>query len=117
MSAGNIRYMNLQMDKLSATGLVRAYRRRELSPVEVTRAVLQRIERLNPHYNAFCVVDADEALRAAMQSEARRQKNEPLSFKTVEKIRSALEKSGIEFIEENGGGPGVRLRKRHQRKS
>jgi hypothetical protein len=31
---------------------------------------------------------------------------------TVRKIRSALENSGIEFIEENGGGPGVRLRKR-----
>jgi len=36
---------------------------------------------------------------------------------TVEKIRSALEKSGIEFIDENGGGPGVRLRKRQQKKS
>jgi predicted transcriptional regulator len=36
---------------------------------------------------------------------------------TVEKIRSALERSGIEFIDENGGGPGVRLRKRHQKKS
>ncbi len=30
---------------------------------------------------------------------------------TGAKIRSALEKGGIEFIEENGGGPGVRLRK------
>ena len=30
---------------------------------------------------------------------------------TVQKIRSALEKGGIQFIEENGGGPGVRLRK------
>jgi DNA-binding XRE family transcriptional regulator len=30
------------------------------------------------------------------------------------KIRSALESAGIEFIDENGGGPGVRLRK-HQR--
>ncbi len=35
---------------------------------------------------------------------------------TAEKIRSALERSGIEFIDENGGGPGVRLRKRHQKK-
>ena len=33
------------------------------------------------------------------------------------KIRSALESAGVEFIEENGGGPGVRLRKRHQKKS
>jgi len=33
---------------------------------------------------------------------------------TVRKIRAALENSGIEFI--NGGGPGVRLRRRHQKK-
>jgi hypothetical protein len=25
--------------------------------------------------------------------------------------------NGLEFIDENGGGPGVRLRKRHQKKS
>jgi DNA-binding XRE family transcriptional regulator len=33
------------------------------------------------------------------------------------KIRSALETGGVEFLDENGGGPGVRLRKRHQKKS
>src|SRR3954454_16454155 len=27
-------------------------------------------------------------------------------------VRAALEGAGIEFIDENGGGPGVRLRKR-----
>ena len=32
-------------------------------------------------------------------------------------IRRALETAGVEFIDENGGGPGVRLRKRHQKKS
>ena len=30
---------------------------------------------------------------------------------TMDKVRAALEKAGVEFIEENGGGPGVRLRK------
>ncbi len=29
---------------------------------------------------------------------------------TVAAIRTALEQAGVEFIEENGGGPGVRLR-------
>jgi transcriptional regulator with XRE-family HTH domain len=32
-------------------------------------------------------------------------------------IRRALEAAGVEFIDENGGGPGVRLRKRHQKKT
>ena len=33
---------------------------------------------------------------------------------TVDKLRSALEAAGVEFIAENGGGPGVRLRKSQQ---
>jgi hypothetical protein len=32
-------------------------------------------------------------------------------------VRRAFENAGVEFIDENGGGPGVRLRKRHQKKS
>jgi transcriptional regulator with XRE-family HTH domain len=35
---------------------------------------------------------------------------------TADKIRTALENAGIEFINENGGGPGVRLRKRQAKK-
>jgi len=31
-------------------------------------------------------------------------------------IRRALEGAGVEFIDENGGGPGVRLRKRQRPK-
>jgi transcriptional regulator with XRE-family HTH domain len=30
---------------------------------------------------------------------------------TVEKMQTAIEAAGVEFIEENGGGAGVRLRK------
>ncbi|MBW7849996.1 MAG: helix-turn-helix transcriptional regulator [Rhodospirillales bacterium] len=32
--------------------------------------------------------------------------------RTIDAIRSALEAAGVEFIPENGGGPGVRLRGR-----
>jgi len=35
---------------------------------------------------------------------------------TTEKLRTALEHAGVEFIDENGGGPGVRLRKRQRAK-
>jgi hypothetical protein len=31
--------------------------------------------------------------------------------RTIVELRNALEIAGIEFIAENGGGPGVRLRK------
>jgi transcriptional regulator with XRE-family HTH domain len=36
--------------------------------------------------------------------------------KSLEKIEAVLRKAGIEFINENGGGPGVRLRKRQGKK-
>ena len=36
----------------------------------------------------------------------------PVSTEAIHAIRRALEAAGIEFIEENGGGPGVRLSKR-----
>jgi transcriptional regulator with XRE-family HTH domain len=35
---------------------------------------------------------------------------------TAQKIERALEAAGIEFIAENGGGPGVRLRERQRQK-
>jgi aspartyl-tRNA(Asn)/glutamyl-tRNA(Gln) amidotransferase subunit A len=65
---------------LSATDLLRHYRRRELSPVEVIRTVLARIERLEPQLNAFAWLDAKAALAAARESEARWQRNVPLGL-------------------------------------
>ena len=35
----------------------------------------------------------------------------PASASAVAAIRAALEAAGVEFIAENGGGPGVRLRR------
>ena len=35
---------------------------------------------------------------------------------TLAVIRHAFETAGVEFIDENGGGPGVRLRRRQQKK-
>ncbi len=62
---------------LSAYELVDLYRSRALSPVEATRAVLARIDRLNPVVNAFVVVDAEAALADARASEARWAKGTP----------------------------------------
>ncbi|MFZ3248103.1 MAG: hypothetical protein WA214_04365 [Pseudolabrys sp.] len=36
----------------------------------------------------------------------------PVSREAVQAIREALELAGIKFVDENGGGPGVRLRRR-----
>jgi aspartyl-tRNA(Asn)/glutamyl-tRNA(Gln) amidotransferase subunit A len=55
----------------NAIELLQLYRSRRASPVEATRAVLKRIERLNPTLNAFCHLAPDEALLSARASEAR----------------------------------------------
>ena len=34
---------------------------------------------------------------------------------TVDVVRQAFEAAGVEFIDENGGGPGVRLKKSHKK--
>ena len=64
---------------LSATGLATRYRARTLSPVEVARATLARIDRLNPVLNAYCLVDHEAAMAAARQSERRWRDGKPLS--------------------------------------
>jgi aspartyl-tRNA(Asn)/glutamyl-tRNA(Gln) amidotransferase subunit A len=56
---------------LTATALLEHFRRKTLSPVEVTRAVLARIAQLEPSLNAFLLVDEEAALAAARASEAR----------------------------------------------
>jgi aspartyl-tRNA(Asn)/glutamyl-tRNA(Gln) amidotransferase subunit A len=63
---------------LTAADLLHLYRKRELSPVEVTRDQVDRIEKFQPALNAFIIIDRDGALRAAQESEARWQKGEPI---------------------------------------
>ncbi len=55
---------------LTAAELLDAYRKRDLSPVEATRAVLERIERVNPKLNAFCLI-SERAADDARESEKR----------------------------------------------
>jgi aspartyl-tRNA(Asn)/glutamyl-tRNA(Gln) amidotransferase subunit A len=62
---------------LSAADLVRAYSKKQLSPVEATLAVLRRIERLNPALNAFCFLDSDFSVKEAKKSEKRWLKGAP----------------------------------------
>ena len=37
-----------------------------------------------------------------------------MTTRTFMAVRDALESAGVEFIDDNGGGPGVRLRKRQR---
>src|SRR3989475_9910778 len=62
----------------SALDLAARIRQKDVSPVEVTEAILGRIEALNPRLNAFCLVAADQARASALDAEVAVMKREPL---------------------------------------
>jgi len=60
----------LEICSLSAVQMAEAVKKKNLSPVEITEAVLNRIERLNPVVNAYCTVAGESARRQAKDAEA-----------------------------------------------
>ncbi|HUV53180.1 MAG TPA: amidase [Dehalococcoidia bacterium] len=54
---------------MSATDLTKAIKTKKLSPVEVIRTFLERIESVNPKINAYVTVTADSALKEAKKAE------------------------------------------------
>lgn len=60
---------NGSITSLPAATLARMVRQKQLSPVEVVSAFLNRIEELNPAINAFSHVDAERALAEARRAE------------------------------------------------
>lgn len=57
------------------------------------------------------VRDLAAAAKVSTDTVARLERGEALRERTVDALRAALEAAGVEFIPENGGGPGVRLAK------
>ncbi len=70
----------MPIDQLTALTIVEAahaFRARELSPVELTRACLERIEALDGRLNAFITVLPERALAEAKEAEGRLARGEP----------------------------------------
>ena len=57
------------------------------------------------------------AAKVSVDTVARFERGEELKERTVDALQRALEAAGIKLIDENGGGPGVRLAKRRAKKS
>ena len=60
----------MAFENLTITELAPKIANREVSPVEVTRAFLERIERLNLDLNVYVTVTADRAMADAELAEA-----------------------------------------------
>lgn len=54
---------------MTASEIAQAYRNKTLSPVEVVRGLLDRIEQVDPKTNAFIYVDAETAIEQARAAE------------------------------------------------
>lgn len=92
-----------------AIELNRLIRSRDLSPVELTQTILNRIEKLNPVLNAFLTVSADFALERAKAAENRLMQNAllspldgvPYSIKDLEPTAGVRTTYGSKWFEHN----------------
>ena len=57
------------------------------------------------------VRDVADAAKVSPNTVTRLEAGLPVNNSTIAAIRAALESAGVIFVEENGEGPGVRLRK------
>lgn len=88
-------------------------RQQESSPRDEIQSVQCKMARVALGWG---VRELAEAAQVATQTITRLEQGDRLKPKTVQAIRTAFEAAGIEFIPENGGGPGVRLSHRQNGK-
>jgi aspartyl-tRNA(Asn)/glutamyl-tRNA(Gln) amidotransferase subunit A len=98
------------LTELTAVQLVDGYRKGEFSPVEATRAALERAERIQPEVNAFVRLTGEEALEQARASADRWQRGEPaglvdgvpVTVKDILLMRGEPTLKGSKTLSENG---------------
>lgn len=98
------------LTELTAVQLLDGYRKGEFSPVDATRAALERAERIQPEVNAFVRLTADAALAQAHASADRWRRGEPaglldgvpVTVKDILLMRGAPTLKGSKTISEKG---------------
>ena len=102
-----------QLTSLSLTQAAELIHRREVSPLELTRAHLERIESLNPRLNCFITITPDSALQRAGQAEQEVMKGEtvdgqplgalhgiPLALKDLFETKGVRTTHGSKFFQD-----------------
>lgn len=95
---------------LTAVQLLDGYRKGDFSPLDATRATLERAERIQPEVNAFVRLTADEALAQAGESAERWRRGEPaglldgvpVTVKDILLLRGSPTLRGSKTIAEKG---------------
>ncbi len=94
---------------MSASDLAQAIAAKKLSPVEVVRAILERIEAINSKINAYVTVTADQAISTAKKAEEMVMRKEklgalhgvPLSVKDVTLTKGVRTTMGSRLMEDH----------------
>ncbi|MGW6906452.1 amidase [Streptomyces sp. NPDC054940] len=102
------------LTELTAVKLLDGYRDGRFSPVDATRAALERAERIQPEVNAFVRLTADEALARAAESAERWRRGEPaglldgvpVTVKDILLMRGGPTLKGSKTISETLSGKG-----------
>ncbi|MFK5977508.1 MAG: amidase [Rhizobiaceae bacterium] len=63
--------MQTSLFELTGTQLIKGFKEKQFSPVEVAKSCLERIDEFDPAINAFCLVDKNTTLAMAEESELR----------------------------------------------
>ena len=101
--------MSFEFERLSGRDIAAGVRERRFSAVEVAEALLARIERLNPHINAYTLVTADRALQEAGQVDRAIAENRdpgplagaPYSVKNLFDLQGVVTLAGSKINREN----------------
>ncbi|MEU1253967.1 amidase [Streptomyces chartreusis] len=98
---------------LTAVQLLDGYRKGDFSPLDATRATLERAERIQPEVNAFVRLTADEALARADESAERWRRGEPaglldgvpVTVKDILLLRGSATLRGSKTVADKGHWP------------
>ncbi|RJP68350.1 MAG: Asp-tRNA(Asn)/Glu-tRNA(Gln) amidotransferase subunit GatA, partial [Candidatus Abyssobacteria bacterium SURF_17] len=97
-----------ELSTMTIAELAPLLKSRKISPVELTRSVLERIEQLQPKLNAYITVDSGGALKAARSAERQISKGKyhgplhgiPVSLKDLYQTKGLLTTAGSKIMKD-----------------
>ena len=83
----------MELHYLSATEALKKFKNKTLSPLELTKAVIDRAEKINPKTNAHNFTFYEKAIKSAKKSEEKYSSNKKLSLLKESQLLSKMKKT------------------------
>ena len=85
----------MELHYLSATEALKKFKNKTLSPLELTKTVIDRAEKINPKTNSHNFTSYEKAIKSAKKSEEKYSSNKKLSllkeFQLLSKVKKTLQ--------------------------